>query len=370
MRKLCSFLGLIACMSLQAREPNCNTKPLPPLFEEGDQGLCKNADAGYPYPARVKLKCGWDLDVSASYIYWFAGQDGLDLATTSVYTPVVGFVPAVESTTIYQSESYNSGFKVGLGWALPDDNWVLRADYTWYHSTTHLSASADDDPTAAFQMTNWFYQTSDLEQTPGAQELSSKWGVKIDWLDLVLQRPFYAGRKLTINPFMGLRASWIRQKINITLEDLLNFTPPTPSVKSKNYSRAWAIGPRFGVDGRFLFGGGFRLQGGLAGEILYNQFTKVSHSEDPLSVGSTGVSYASKNNDNVRVMSEANLGVGWGGYFSRNRFHVDFSATYEFNHLPEQNQIRVLNDIQIDRVNATAKTLFLHGLTLTGTFSF
>jgi hypothetical protein len=373
MKKICSFIGLMACLSLQAQELICanKKKPSPPLFEEGDQGLCKSTDAGYPYPARVNVKCGWEVSATASYLYWFTGQDGMDLATTSQFiSQTIGLVPAEESTTISQPETYNSGFKVGLGWAVPDDNWILRADYTWLHQSTHQSLSAGDDPSDAFQMTNWFYQISGRQQTPGSRSLSSKWRLELDWVDLVLERPFYAGRKLTLNPFMGLRASWIRQKIDITLEDLVNFNPPTSSVESRNLSHAWAIGPRFGIEGHFLLGAGVRFQGEIGGTILYNNFTKTAHSEDPLSLGASPISFEVKNNSNVRTMSEANLGLGWGGYFSRNRYHLDVSATYDFNHLPEQNQIRVLNDIQIDGVNATAKSVYLHGLTLTGTFTF
>ena len=106
---------------------------------------------------------------------------------------------------------------------LPADDWVIRADYTRYHAKNHLSQGVEGMGGAnpALQLTNWFYQISpSRQQTPGVTSLSSKWHLSIDWLDLVLQRPFYAGRRLTVNPFMGLRASWITQTVILDISPL------------------------------------------------------------------------------------------------------------------------------------------------------
>ncbi len=381
MKILSTFICILACLSVQAREPKCSSKSTAPQFNQGDQSLPPNAGSGYPYPAKVNLKDGWNAFTTVSYLYWFAGQDGMDIATTDQFvSQVSGVVPnsfapalggeAPQSTTVYQKEQYNSGFKIGMGYNTPNDDWVFRVDYTRFHQSAESSHTASGGPSPAFQLTNWFYQVSGIRQTPACTNLSSEWTFDLDWLDIVLQRPFYAGRKLLLNPFMGLRTSWISQSLNIKLHGLLNVSPPTDVVHSRNWSHAWAVGPRFGIEGHFLLGLGLRLQGEVGGTVLYNKFTKVAHFEDPLAANTPPIEFESKNNDNVRTMSEASLGLGWGGYMYDQRYHVDLSATYEFNHLPEQNQMRVLNDIQIDGVNATAKSAFMHGLTVTATFTY
>ena len=39
---------------------------------------------------------------------------------------------------------YNSGFKVGLGWDIPNwDHWNVSAEYTWYHANMHSNFSGD-----------------------------------------------------------------------------------------------------------------------------------------------------------------------------------------------------------------------------------
>jgi len=340
------------------------------LFQQGDEGLMPEVPAGYPSPACMNLHGGTGVFVSASYLYWTAGEGGLDLAVESQYvTQTLGLLPVPNSTVIFQDTKYSSGFKVGLGYVFPYDGWILRADYTWFHQSNHLSETADWGANAAFQLTNWFYQTVGRQQTPGCTQLSSKWKLKVDWVDLVLQRPFYAGRQFTLNPFLGLKGMWIRQSMNLSLDGGLNFNPPGEAT-SKNSSTNWAIGPRLGVDARFLLGAGVRFQGSIAESILYTKFTSTKHSEDPLSFGGSPVTFNINGRNYLRTMTELLIGLGWGQYFSNNRVHFDLSATYDFYFLPEQNQIRVLNDIEIDGVNATARTLYLQGLTVTATVGF
>jgi Legionella pneumophila major outer membrane protein precursor len=377
---MCSFIGVMACLSLQTTlDASCRkqSNTTAQQFEQGDQGLPKTAGSGYPAPARISLANSYDTFVTASYLYWFAGEDGLDVATTANFNgQIVGLTPnSPASSTVYQNDGYHSGFKLGIGYMPPDDDWILRADYTRFHSNNHLSRGTDGISATrpALQLTNWFYQISpSRQQTPGCTHLSSKWHLSIDWLDLVLERPFYAGRRLTVNPFMGLRGSLITQTLNLEIDGIINFSNPPPSATSYNTSHAWAIGPRFGMDGSFLLGAGARFQGTVAGALLYNEFTHVKHHEDSLSPGNPNtppVNFLQKNKTNLRTMFEASLGLGWGRYFG-STYHLDLSADYEFNLLPEQNQIRVMNDIQIDGVNAAAKSLYLHGLTLTATFNF
>lgn len=373
------MITLLTALNAYAWESPCkkNNTPPPPPFEQGDDGLGPTVNPAFGHPARVNLTDSYNTFATVSYLYWLIGEDGLDVATTSQFSSqLVGLVPNTPvSTRINQNEQYHSGFKIGVGYMLPEDDWILRADYTRIHGSTHLHAGVDDlgGSRPALQMTNWFYQISpSRQQTPGVTSISSKWHVSVDWLDVVMQRPFYTGRRLTLNPFMGLRASWITQTLAIKVSGILNFSTPPAVAQSYNTSHNWALGPRFGLDGRFLLGYGIRFQGTVAGNILYNNYTHVKHREDsfaPNNPNSSPITFLARNNGNMRTMVEADLGLGWGMYFG-NQYHFDLSASYDFNYLPAQLQMRVLNDIQIDGVNASSHALFLHGLTVTSTFNF
>jgi hypothetical protein len=119
-----------------------------------------------------------------------------------------------------------------------------------------------------------------------------------------------------------------------------------------------------------LLGAGVRVQGEIGGTLLFTQYRKIAHSESSFSIGGAGVAYEMRNYNVISPMAEANLGIGWGSYFSHQRWHFDLSATYEFNYFWAQNMMRVLSDMNVVGINAAANDLFLQGLTLTAAFDF
>lgn len=383
MKKLPLYISLLACVSMHAKQSTVQSeqnksKPQAQVFEQGDALLPRATIEGYSYPARVNLKDGYDVTASASYIYWLPSEGGLDIATTALYDNTTSRAsPATpKSHPIFQSSEFQSGFKLGLGFADLCDDWMLRADYTYLHQQTTLRESVPvigDGLTGtvpAFYFTNWFFQVLSQGQGPDSTAFTSKWHLNLDWVDLALQRSFYSGRKLILTPFMGLRGAWFRQKLNIDVEEVLNSVPPSTVVTSHNRSQNWGLGPRLGAEGRYLLGAGVRLQGEVGGTLLFTQYRKIAHSEGSFSIGSTGVAYEMRNYNVMTPMAEANLGIGWGSYFSNQRWHFDLSATYEFNYFWAQNMMRVLSDMNVVGINASANDLYLQGLTLTAAFDF
>ncbi len=383
MKKLPVYISLLACVSIHAKQQGAkaeqkNSQPEAQLFEQGDASLRRSALAGYSYPARVNLKDGYDVTASASYIYWLPSEGGLDIATTALFNNSNSRAsPATpKSHPIFQSAEFQSGFKLGLGVANLCDDWMLRADYTYLHQQTSLHESVPETGDGltgivpAFYFTNWFFQVLSQGQGPVSAAFSSKWHLNLDWVDLALQRCFYSGRKFILTPFMGLRGAWFRQKLNIGVTEVLNSVPPTTVVTSHNRSQNWGLGPRLGAEGRYLLGAGVRVQGEIGGTLLFTQYRKIAHSESSFSIGGTGVAYEMRNYNVISPMAEANLGVGWGSYFSNQRWHFDLSATYEFNYFWAQNMMRVLSDMNVVGINAAANDLYLQGLTLTAAFDF
>ena len=139
MKYSCLVLSILACCALSAEEdPDlafyCRTKPKTKVkpetehpFHPGEDCLPATYYPTYNYPAEVKLKDGYGVFANASYLYWFTGQEGMDLATTSTFAAANGVVIPAEagSRVVFQDSGYSSGFKVGLGYHLNTyDNWV------------------------------------------------------------------------------------------------------------------------------------------------------------------------------------------------------------------------------------------------------
>lgn len=341
-------------------------------FDRGDAQLA-HCPSGYNMPAQVHLdERDYQGFITASYLYWNAQQDGLDVATQGSVSNSMVRKAGVPGKTLFQDFGYHSGYKVGLGYNFEQcDNWTLRADYTSLHQkqTTHHHAPTSTVGVGALFTTNWFFQTAS-NQNPAAGSISSTWDLDIDWLDAAISRAIYQGQRFTSCAFAGLRASWISQDFDLTVNNVLNFGSLAQTGTSHNTLSSWGIGPRAGMEGRFLLGLGMRLQGALGASLLFTNYTRVSHSEDPLVPSNSKISYHMDDYTCLRPMLEANVGFGWGMYFSRNRYHIDLSATYDFNYMWSQNMMRVLNEINLIGSSASGLDLSLQGLTLSASFHF
>ena len=77
---------------------------------------------------------------------------------------------------------------------------------------------------------------------------------------------------------------------------------------------------------------GFKIEGDLAASLLFTQYTKVFHSEQVAyyqSIPST-LETTLSNWNCVRPIAEMGLGLGWGTYLAKQKYHIDFLASYDF----------------------------------------
>jgi hypothetical protein len=352
-----------------------NKKPNAPMFEQG-LGLPANKyPCAYNAPANICVKNGWDFDLFGSFIYWHASQEFMDIAyVPEVPAPALA-LPAAQPTSgavAYQNVKYEPGFKVGFGFNTNYDGWVFRGEYTWLHQTVSTSPitapTLNSGAAGTWYASDWFtYYNSAVGVNSGAA-VSSSWKMKLDMVDAVFARPFYEGAQLTVTPYGGLRALWLRQNLNI---QLLNTALVTTS-SSSNRSSCWSLGPTTGVGGHWLLGWGFRFEGNAAGSILYTQYTKVQHSEqdaNALLSGAQGVKSSLTDLNVLRPVGQLAVGLGWGSYCGSNECYFDISAGYEFLYFWDQNVMREwVGSIQ-GYVNAVS-ALQMHGMTATVRFDF
>lgn len=322
----------------------------------------------------------------ASFIYWYAREEGLTLAETALLNQGNLLMPQ-SSRSLEQSFTYQPGFKVGLG-ATFDDEWVVHTEYTWLHNHTSISQDAPDNTSdlqglGVWNADNWFQQTITFQQVNALQgqslsgtSIASTWQLNLNLLDLDVSRPYYEGSNLTISPFMGLRAAWIWQSIDVALtqaaasEGGASNLLPQP-IYSRNHSHCWAIGPRLGFQARCLLPRGWRLEGSGAANLAITSFTKIAHSEAAQSVGASPGPYRERQTafNEVLPNGEMGLGIGWGIYTKR-KSHFDFAASYDLSVFTGQNVIRRMLDNFWSGIGSDAGNLVFHGLTVSGRYDF
>lgn len=330
------------------------------FFQQGmampDNKVQKNDTypAAYNQSARVKTNDGWDLGIDASFIYWYTSQDNMDIA----YIPATA--PATTGQVAYQNFSWEPGFKVGLGLGTNHDDWCLNAEYTWLHQNKTTGTFVA--PTGQFwHPTDWFNgQIGELGTT--YTDVSSKWNMKLDLLDIGGSRPFYQGKMLTIIPSGGFRALWIRQSMGINMSSA---TLPLEAASMNATANSWALGAKGGVTTHWMVWKGARIEGTVNASLLYTRYTTLNHSETDSGAPAALTSFASNNNMGcIRPTIDMGLGLGYGGYFFKNKCFLDLVARYDFNYFWEQNVMREFA-LQTNGTATTAGDLMLQGLTLT-----
>lgn len=347
--------------------------------------LPMSCSSSYNLPAAVAICADVPFYLRAAFLYWYVGEEGLSLASNAVLSTNLYF-PS-QSTALFPSFEYKPGFKVGLGYTFSRE-WTLYSEYTWLRGKISKGTPAPSGPIATamtdspylgapvWAVNDWFIQTTPNGQAIAASNLSSQWHYAIDFVDLVLSRPFYEGRRVIVNPYGGLRGAWIDQKMEVSLTEAPNqgISPaPTAPISSLTTSRSWAVGPRVGADVFCLLSRRFRVEADMAASLLYTRYTKLFHEEDPGSLSyASQTPYQIRWNDYscLRAMAECALGLGWGEYWQNEAYHIDFSLDYSFSYLWGQNMIRKMLDETLYRSASTASDMYFHGLTFTGRLDF
>lgn len=322
----------------------------------------------------------FQFSADASFTYWYAKEDGLNIAESSLLRPSGEAVFPPNISIFSQDFGYKPGFKLGLG--LESTNqWNLHAEYTYYRGTTTTSKEAPSNTsslpaTGTWYVNEWFLQTLPLfKQSLSGTHISSTWKLGMDLGDITFSRPYENDKGFCFSPFGGLRTVWIRQHMNISLTQAAaaigasNLLPPQP-LQSLNSSHSWALGPRVGTEAKYGLPMGFRIEGLFAASLLYTQFTSIKHSEERAATFITFPLQSSLHNYNcVRPVMDINLGLGWEMKLYQ-KYHIDFAASYDFSYFWGQNMMRSILDHLWEGSGSGDNDLYFQGLTLTGSFRF
>ena len=349
----------------------------PPPYLSGEKVKQGQLPGGYNEKASYSCKDGGDFFLTGDYIYWTWQQEMMEVGT--LITPTAFGAQAFLNGSceiILQSPGYTSGFQIGLGCGLKSmDDWILHGEYTWYTNSDTLNTTASTSQILAVSSGLVPYIQG---VTPGvllADLLKTKARLDYNAVDLLLERPFYFGRKLTADLMVGLQALWIDQKFTATGSDLsfiesgaFVITAVDGSFTSISKQNSWGLGPKFGLSSHWLLGYGIKIMGSVSLSALYTRYTKLNTSVTG-AVSSTSTANLQtnqkKNYNTVNPVGEASLGLGWGSYFNDDSVHFELSAGYDFKLFWNQNVVNTLVNS-----NGSPGNLSLRGLNIQARFDF
>lgn len=263
-------------------------------------------------PASPEVADPVGLYVTGDFLYWHMQQEGLSYAQSgfngqrgTVKRPDFGFEP---------------GFKVGLGYLIPHDDWDFLMQYTWIKS--HVNDSSRG-VRAKWQIANAATDTD-------FARAKSNWDIHINLIDVELGRNFYVSKFLSLRPFVGLKGAIINQDYNA------KYFPENPSVAQVNQLQMrmeqnyWGVGVRGGINSSWHLSSRWSIYGNLALSGLWSQFD-VDRVDRRTNLSNQTLTTANIRNDfsTGKPFLELALGLRWGSYFNQSRNHISLSAGWE-----------------------------------------
>jgi hypothetical protein len=381
---------LFAAAPIFAQTDNAKIRPKK-SFEQGHELSQSQLMAGYNAPASIELRDQWDVYLSASYIYWQALEENIEIGLISQNNPEGTPAPTdTPFTTSYLNNmtltnpnfTYRPGFKFGIGIKLGWDGWDGFAEYTSFHGSTGSGVTPLTRNSNSTLPPNGQYLYP-IQGEPSSnsyyQDANQSWSLKMDFLDISMGRSYYSGTKLTMHPFFGARGAWIRQDLVTTYTGSTNYSTTSGHLQAEFYnsSIAWGLGPRAGFESNWLLGYGVRLMGNGSADVLYTRYeTRKNDQTANLSTvaGNPILENAAvaQTVDYLRTHADLEMGFGWASYFDNDNWHIDLSATYGFQIFWDQNMFRNFESY----INSPGKSfapngnLYIHGLTLNGRLDF
>jgi len=278
---------------------------------------------------------GAELYAIADALYWKPTQDDLTYTFRNhEEVDAQGNVNGLFSGNAKDLKpDWNVGFRLGLGYNMPYDQWDLELVWTNYRNNSH---SSTDAPPKGYLLSA--LSPIGVGGGSGLWNAEATLKLRYDTLDLELGRAFYTSKALSFRPFVGARLARINERFNAKSTGIINpIFGRNLFTKFQNLFHAW--GARAGLDMNWRFGSHWGIIGRAAGSIVYGRYHVSSIQTASSSI--SGFEYDVSNGfHRVRFNAEGMAGIEWDAYVNRNRAHLFFSLGYEITEWFDYNHTR------------------------------
>lgn len=209
--------------------------------------------------------CDGKFTIGADWLYWKVQEDSLINASLIDTTDPL----LATSDSILPKFKYDSGFRVNVGYELPNNGWDLGVSYLYLPSNAHVSVATAD----INQFINISYDDLITPTFNRLTSLSAKWDLNISQVDAEIGRTVCLGNCFTIRPHIGFRALLMHQKLR------LDYTPDDSTIFSdvvafnKYTEKLNGYGVEGGLWANWNIAYGFSLVGHVGGSLLYSKYT-------------------------------------------------------------------------------------------------
>lgn len=288
----------------------------------------------------------WGVSVSGEFLYWKVNEERLAYGIQSFNRTgdpnrsARGHIERIDP-------DWHPGFRVGVAYEFPYEEYFLSAKWTRYHADESHSTAVD--PQKVF----WPFHL-DLNDNPIPDSAHAHWNLKFDTLDIIFGTPIQVKKSITLTPYVGPRIVWIDQNFNIDYFNVVTSgVPPTTFsvLHSDNDNHFDGYGGRVGLDVDWGLKWGLSIFGEGALSLLWGQFNLTQTTRTP-------TADSGRIEDTVRNVSpaaELSGGLAWKKGFQQDRFLLNLSLAweqsvyfnqYQFNRfLSDSNEGAMMNEV-------------------------
>jgi hypothetical protein len=283
-----------------------------------------------------------DLYLSGEYLLLHPRRNAFDYA---VLSPNMREAPGGSIQSL--DWDTRSGFRVGAGYMLPDQPWLISLTYTYLHSSDEASATAP--PGGALFAT--------LSRGGGLDDVTTAHGsTNLDFnvIDLEAARIIEVAPHLDVKLFGGGRFAWIDQRLSAIYNG-----GSSGAVNEQVQSPVYFHGAGVSVGGQAFWKiyRGLGIYGRARGSLLSGQFRNFlteTNNNGAVSIVNVRETYYQ-----IVPVLETGLGIGWQGE------HVSVSIGYELdNWFNMVNSPDFPGSSNIGKVERRTSDLSLEGLSV------
>lgn len=291
--------------------------------------------------ARPSVKNGWNLFTWTDWLYWKANETGLGYALNQEMFDVTNENIMGYGEVANPKFDWESGFRVGLGYNIPHDQWDLTSVWTWYDGKGSDSQESNDDSEPTILPVFIHPNIYNDQSIAACKDASYDVIIHLNVLDLDLGKQFKVAKWFSLKPHFGIRSAWVHQVHDVSYDDLYD---KSGDQVLDNYSthitnNFWGLGIRGGFGSDFGLRWGLSLVGDFSVSLLYGLF-ETSYSERFTLDSETRTVIAEDNSFHAgRVVTDIDLGLRWTKGFAKDRVRLLLQAGWEHHMFFSQNQI-------------------------------
>lgn len=287
--------------------------------------------------AGPRVAHGADVFITADFIWWKASEEGLDYAVTGVNSnPGNSSSTASKGSVSSNGEKWAPGFKVGLGLNLGHDGWDIYAQYTWLRACNSKSHKGDYVYVPK-------YIPLDFSPIIHGTDVSSKWDLHFNVIDLELGRNFYLSQFLTMRPHIGLKGTWQEHDLKsttkggivtiFTTEGSNSITQIADTANLSKHTDVWGVGVRGGFNVAWYMSKCWSIYGDLALTTLWTNYYKLTNTfkvnNSATGNSSEWINLDNNNDYTCKYVAEIEIGLRWETWFYDDNYHFAIQAGWE-----------------------------------------